>query len=611
MKGVTMADIPITREEKYLAYLTGDYKADIPKPITRQERYLYELCLKGMGGEISPEEIQKAVNDYLEKNPVKPGATTEQVQQIEQNKTDIASLKEETGLLKEDISTLSYSCLYDSKITDCEVISSAQNGGVKTSNSKITIPSGKTGTNSWVGGRIYLKAIPIIEFTKLVMVLEYECSEYAETRLDFNYLGTAIEFELKLDKQNKQAYFIFDSNGFTGNYFSFVLVAKALYSDVDEFISVNSAKLYSFNTADKIKYDNRLYKKLGKCRVVANALNGSSYTQPTLTIPSGETGNASWIGAKYFLPDYVFGKKIHMDITCRYSKVGNYLSAIQLGTAIKDAIIKDNNGYITVECTIPEDYQSSYIAFAYRVTNTTPLTEDGYITVKDTQIYLIDESIPVNSIQKLLPTYGKKMYCLGDSYTHMEFWQGTVMHRCGLSDYELSAVYGGSLTTNYADCELVYTDSDIVTVFYGTNDWKNNADIGTISDDVSNGNVTFMGALNYVANWLSVNRPNAQVLFITHSQRYNSTDEEYCAKYGISDNGYAKNSKGNTLEDFAKAIIDVANKYGYPVCDLFHNSGINKNNLSVYYEDDKLHPNSRYGGVRIGNLIAQSIISSY
>lgn len=100
-----MADIPITREEKYLAYLTGDYKADVPKPITRQERYLYELCLKGMGGEISPEEIQKAVNDYLDKNPVKPGATTEQAAQIEQNKTDIASLKTETSSLKESIST--------------------------------------------------------------------------------------------------------------------------------------------------------------------------------------------------------------------------------------------------------------------------------------------------------------------------------------------------------------------------------------------------------------------------------------------------------------------------------------------------------------------------
>lgn len=90
-----MADKPVTREEKYLAYLTGDYKGEIPKPITRKEKYLYELCLKGIGGEISPEEIKNAVNEYLEKNPVKPGATTEQAQQIEQNKTNIVSLKED------------------------------------------------------------------------------------------------------------------------------------------------------------------------------------------------------------------------------------------------------------------------------------------------------------------------------------------------------------------------------------------------------------------------------------------------------------------------------------------------------------------------------------
>ena len=99
-----MADKPVTREEKYLAYLTGDYKGELPKPITRKEKYLYELCLKGIGGEISPEEIKNAVNEYLEKNPVKPGATTEQAQQIEQTKTDVASLKEETGSLKEDVS---------------------------------------------------------------------------------------------------------------------------------------------------------------------------------------------------------------------------------------------------------------------------------------------------------------------------------------------------------------------------------------------------------------------------------------------------------------------------------------------------------------------------
>ena len=37
--------------------------------------------------------IQRLVTEYFEKNPVKPGATTEQAQQIEQNKTDITSLK--------------------------------------------------------------------------------------------------------------------------------------------------------------------------------------------------------------------------------------------------------------------------------------------------------------------------------------------------------------------------------------------------------------------------------------------------------------------------------------------------------------------------------------
>ena len=48
--------------------------------------------------------IQRLVTEYFENNPVKPGATTEQAQQIEQNKAGIASLKVETSSLKEDIS---------------------------------------------------------------------------------------------------------------------------------------------------------------------------------------------------------------------------------------------------------------------------------------------------------------------------------------------------------------------------------------------------------------------------------------------------------------------------------------------------------------------------
>lgn len=98
-----MVDNPITRKEKYLAKLTGSYTGNVPDPITRVEKYLYDLCQKGISGP-TPEEIENAVNKYLIENPVQPGATTEQAQQIEQNKTDIASLKTETGSLKEDLS---------------------------------------------------------------------------------------------------------------------------------------------------------------------------------------------------------------------------------------------------------------------------------------------------------------------------------------------------------------------------------------------------------------------------------------------------------------------------------------------------------------------------
>lgn len=52
---------------------------------------------------VSDEKIQSAVTNYLTVNPVLPGATTEQAQQIEQNRTDVASLKKETGSLKENL----------------------------------------------------------------------------------------------------------------------------------------------------------------------------------------------------------------------------------------------------------------------------------------------------------------------------------------------------------------------------------------------------------------------------------------------------------------------------------------------------------------------------
>ena len=59
----------VTRKEKYYQYLaTGT--GVVPDPVTREEQYLYYLCKNGTAGSgITPEQIQQAVDNYLDENP--------------------------------------------------------------------------------------------------------------------------------------------------------------------------------------------------------------------------------------------------------------------------------------------------------------------------------------------------------------------------------------------------------------------------------------------------------------------------------------------------------------------------------------------------------------
>lgn len=61
---------PNGRVETYLSYLSGNTDIELPVPIGREEQYLYYLCVNGFGGNINPEQIQQAVDNYLDKNPI-------------------------------------------------------------------------------------------------------------------------------------------------------------------------------------------------------------------------------------------------------------------------------------------------------------------------------------------------------------------------------------------------------------------------------------------------------------------------------------------------------------------------------------------------------------
>ena len=92
-----MSDIPspITRKDQYLSYLTGNTDYYPTDPITREEKYLFYLCENGGigGGSVTPEQIQQAVDAYLEENPVQPGATVEQVAQIEETNSELVDVR--------------------------------------------------------------------------------------------------------------------------------------------------------------------------------------------------------------------------------------------------------------------------------------------------------------------------------------------------------------------------------------------------------------------------------------------------------------------------------------------------------------------------------------
>lgn len=128
----------------------------------------------------------------------------------------------------------------------------------------------------------------------------------------------------------------------------------------------------------------------------------------------------------------------------------------------------------------------------------------------------------------------------------------------------------------------------MVIIAAGTNDWVHDGvELGVMSDT---GVITFYGALHTLCAGLINKYPDKQIVFMTPIKRTANLNNV--------------NNFGNTLEDYANAIIKVCNYYGIPVCDLFHNLCMNPSipaQQSLYFNDDT-HPNV-YGHKKMGNML--------
>lgn len=491
-----MTDKPVTREEKYLAYLTGDYKGELPKPITRKEKYLYELCLKGIGGEISPEEIKNAVNEYLEKNPVKPGATAEQAQQIEQNKTNIASLKEETSSLKEDLDNVE-------KTTICKNIF----GGVPNVYYPCNIPSGtdvtvstEDGSNFEVGTIFNLYSSD--KTRKDYWNLGNQSNRTIKTNADISYvtLSKAANANVQIeigDKSTKyQEYFLdvkmlnkkLDNIGEDDIVNALINRAKIICGYVEK----NTINGFLNNLDGSIKLDNTASQVTGFVKVIPNEI--------LLYSGKGSTSVAN---------------------VCFYDKKFAFISSVN---SLK---------YGTFEINVPSE--AVYARFASRA------NEDGEIA-----------ELIVNI--KTKPMYknnltGKKWYACGDSFTEGAYifddlklvdrwledgkYAGKLksypyyignrtncdIYNIALSgstlayvssepkEYSFSSDYGTE-EPPYNNYKSVPIDADYITLWFGINDNGYSVPIGNDDDTI---NTTFKGAYNIVLKYFVENCKKAKI----------------------------------------------------------------------------------------------------
>ena len=154
--------------------------------------------------------IQRLVTEYLEKNPVKPGATTEQAQQIEQNKTDVASLKEDTStkITKFYASNQGEAHITDSdsgKIQDMMIYGKSSQDGTPTPENPVEIKSVVNPTIKICGKNLFdSKKNPIILNRAIDgntgNIYESVSGKYCVTEkyIPFPYVGKKVSFNASM-----------------------------------------------------------------------------------------------------------------------------------------------------------------------------------------------------------------------------------------------------------------------------------------------------------------------------------------------------------------------------------------------------------------------------
>ena len=205
-------------------------------------------------------------------------------------------------------------------------------------------------------------------------------------------------------------------------------------------------------------------------------------------------------------------------------------------------------------------------------------------------------------------------YAFGDSitygadyslqYAQMNYPYPTlVSSSLGFKGFTNYAVSGSTIATDVDNLpsiynQLLYADdeADIVSVMGGVNDYNRNVELGTISDTTTN---TFYGSLKAICQLLLDKYPDAFVFIMTPYK-------EYCYhEFACTD----LNAAGYNLQDYARALKEVAELYDIPVLDMYEEG---KYELEMYNpSSDGIHPSQEFVRKYTAPQIAEFIRQNY
>lgn len=567
--------------------------------------------------------IQRLVAEYFEKNPVKPGATTEQAQQIEQNKTDIASLKTDLG----DIATVGENLF--------------NHNGTRHLNSRID-NNGNIATGYdivyelLVDGGTYVSNMPTSGVYKIACI-----SKDGTATIVTPSTTTDKEEHFTLPDGTTKAYMSFwsgrDSEVESADYTIFkkgmIVAGNTLPSEYIPYYKnlSNGIKVNESNIKDGTKL-NKYIDTGVMCKEVSNVLfdealnliDSGAYLRGTLS-PSGVVVESTDDTANYIytvkIRDGIFiGMNAVPQSICFYDENMEFLEYKQFADTPDD----------TVSVRIPG--KGKYAKLSYWYGRGVDGAFEHVTHLKN--ISVVIDSIPFSAIKKD-PTLdstkkitrdnlcdgfelnsklakGIKWYILGDSrsvdlaYT-TKFYHDYLCEKHKFVRKKNLAVSGArirSADTAYHSLLEQYPsvgeDADLITIYAGINDYgqDNPTEIGT---EGSTDLTTFYGAFESLITNLITNHPTTKIVVITPIPQYNFEINNTIVWGDRNDT----NALGTSLDDYCNAIKKICRKYGVFVKDACYESGITPriaSQRSEYFKDG-LHHNEK------GQLVLANYLS--